>query len=333
MNRSEWDDLARVVDDADVVMMGSCPGWMQRRRAKTGKLTFYPIERMWKMPLYPWRFLNPRFLYGIQRLRRIANRPNSHYLAIGQYAARDMQAIRAFGNRMWAWGYFIDMRSQSFVLRPARPLRILWVGRMLRLKRIDLILRAVSRLRDHPGFGQLDIVGAGPERASLIRLARRLEMRDKCVFHEPVPSARVRELMEDTDVYVLASDRHEGWGVVANEAMAEGAVLVANEQAGAARVLVKDGITGFLFANDDVSGLARILGRLADNVKVREDIGNAAAAEIRRLWYPGVGAARLVALSRGLLGTGPMPQFDDGPCSRVPAGLSRQAAKEPGGTA
>lgn len=76
------------------------------------------------------------------------------------------------------------------------------------------------------------------------------------VFHEPVTSKRVRELMRQADVYILPSNRYERWGAMANGAMSDGAVLVANERAGAAPVLASHGRTGFLFEDGNVAALA-----------------------------------------------------------------------------
>ena len=127
---------------------------------------------------------------------------------------------------------------------------------MLRWKRVDVLLKAITTVCREPAFYRLDVVGTGPEKASLLKLAQKLNLGDKCVFHEPVSANRIRELMHQADIYVLPSNRYEGWGVVANEAMSDGAVLVASEQAGAAQVLIDHGRTGFLFPDGDVDRLA-----------------------------------------------------------------------------
>jgi glycosyltransferase involved in cell wall biosynthesis len=188
---------------------------------------------------------------------------------------------------------------------------------MVKCKRVDLLLHAVGNICCEPIFGRLDVVGVGPERGRLLKLARKLNLSDKCVFHEPVTPERVRQLMREADIYVLPSNRYEGWGVVANEAMSEGAVLVANEQAGAASVLVEHGKTGFLFRDGDVAGLTTILRTLLTDAALREGVRQAAWRELHSLWHPRVGAERLVALSRGLLGEAPMTEYLDGPCRHL----------------
>ena len=311
----ELERLTRIVCEADVAVLGACPDEVQAARVATGKLTFVTSERLWKKAFASWRMLNPRYARGVRRCKAIANRPNVHYLPIGAYATGDVRRIGAYGDRLWTWAYFAEIASNAPQARINQEPRILWVGRLLRWKRVDLLLKAVARVAREPALGGLDVVGCGPDKSRLLRLARRLDLEGKCVFHDPVPPNQARALMRQADIYVLPSDRHEGWGVVANEAMSEGAVLVANEQAGAARMLVDHGRTGFLFADGDVRGLAGILSSLLADSSLREAVRQAAWLEIQRLWHPRVGAERLLGLSQGLLGLAPMPRYTEGPCS------------------
>ena len=202
--------LTRLVCDAEVAVLGSCPQEVRAARAATGKLTFVMSERMWKTPFHWWRMLNPRFARGIRTFKDMANRDNVHALAIGAYAAADVRRIGAYGDRVWTFAYFAELASRPPQPRPRDKLRILWVGRMLNWKRVDLLLKAVARVCRHPAFGRVDIVGVGPEYNGLLKLARKLGLGDQCRFHEPVAADHVRELMRQADVYVLPSNRYEG---------------------------------------------------------------------------------------------------------------------------
>ena len=57
------------------------------------------------------------------------------------------------------------------------------------------------------------------------------------------------------DVFVFPS-RHDGWGVVVNEACAAGLPVIASRQTGAAHDLVRDGENGFVLDCEDVDGFA-----------------------------------------------------------------------------
>lgn len=314
---SDMERLRGLVCDADVAVLGACPQDIEAARISTGKLTFMMGERLWKQPFARWRMLNPRYARGVRRYKRIANRPNVHYLAVGAYAGEDARRIGAFGDRLWTWAYFADVPNQPPQPRTNGQIRVLWVGRMLKWKRVDLLLNAVARICHERTFGRLDVVGTGPDMPALVALSERLKLGDKCAFHPPVSPDRVRELMRQADIFVLSSDRHEGWGVVANEAMSEGAVLVANNQAGAAPLLIDHGRTGFLFEDGDVDSLAGILLALLANASHREAVRQAAWVEMQRLWHPRVGAERLMRLTNGLLGLAPVPVYQEGPCCRI----------------
>ncbi len=317
-NQAEMRMLVHEFLDADVAVVGACPREVLEARVATGKLTFYASERMLKKRFHHLRMLNPRYAYGIRRFRSVANQPNVHALAVGHYAPDDLKTIDSFNNRIWKWGYFVDIPSYLPEVPPKRPLKLLWCGRMLKWKRVDLLLKAVGKLKKSGCIGECLIVGDGPERQTLHTLARKLDLASEIVRFAPsVPFAEVRRLMRAADVYVLPSNRHEGWGAVAGEAMAEGCILVANEGAGASKDLVWDGETGLLFCDGDVDHLAGQLKRLALDYPARIRMRRAAWDQMQSLWHPRVAAERLVALCNGLLGNSRMPEFTTGPCSKV----------------
>lgn len=311
-------DVARqdhVTMAADVAILGQCPNATRRARARTGKLTFISTERYWKMPLYWWRFLNPRFLKGVAQIRSIANCRNVHYLPMGAGAATDARKIRCYGDRMWTWAYFTDVPDVLGERRHEGPIKLLWAGRMLPWKRVDLLLEAVAALKDDSRFGTLEIVGCGEEEERLKCMASRLHLGKHCVFHPPVSPAQVRAKMRDADAYVMPSGRDEGWGVVVNEAISEGCIVIANEEAGASRMLIRDRETGFLTVDGDYDGIVRAVTELMASPDRGMRIRMAAWRYLRENWSPEIAADRLLTLCGGLLGHSDMPCYADGPCS------------------
>lgn len=308
--------LSEIVCKADVAILGQCPKSIRAARAATGRLTFIMSERIWKKPHYWWRMLNPRYARGVSEFKKLVNRENMNYLAIGSGAADDVRRIDAFGDRIWTWAYFADVSREPPKPKDNGKVQILWVGRMLKWKRVDLLIRAVSLIRGDENFGHLHLVGSGAERIRLIDLVQKLELSRDCTFHDAMSADSVRRLMRAVDIYVLPSNRYEGWGVVANEAMSEGAVLVANEEAGATRVLVEPGKTGFIFRDGDVVELAKILRSLISNRILRENVRQAAWKKVCQVWHPRTGAERLIDLCNWKLGWAPKPSYESGPGTR-----------------
>ena len=72
-----------------------------------------------------------------------------------------------------------------------------------------------------------------------------------------IPTEEVRRTMRKSDIFLFTSNEGEGWGMVLSEAMAEGCVPVASYSAGATTELVKDGVNGFIYYNNNIEELYR----------------------------------------------------------------------------
>ncbi len=141
--------------------------------------------------------------------------------------------------------------------------KVLWVGRMLNLKRVDTLVRAC---RPHPNLKRVDTVasslhlalyGDGPEKSKLMRLAEKVnKVQSTVTFHDFVPIEQVRGLMRTHDVYVLPSNGFEGWGAVVSEALEEGMRVLGTIDAGSTATILP---SSHLFKSGDVKRLAQLL--------------------------------------------------------------------------
>lgn len=146
-------------------------------------------------------------------------------------------------------------------IRPAEvPLRtpgkVVTVGRLIPLKRIDRIMEALGRL---DGVG-LVIIGDGPERGPLEELARALHISDRVYFAGQRSQAETLSLMAACDLFVLNST-HEGFPHVVLEAMSLGLPVVATAVGGTPE-LIRDGENGRLLLPSDGQALHRALSKL-----------------------------------------------------------------------
>lgn len=115
--------------------------------------------------------------------------------------------------------------------------KVLWVGRLLRWKRVDTIIKAVGECAKSRKI-TLDIYGIGPEEAKLKKLAMRYG--DVIKFYPPVAINEVRKLMREHDVYVLSSNAYEGWGAVVSEAIEEGMAVIGTYEAGSSGTVLPE---------------------------------------------------------------------------------------------
>lgn len=317
-SESEQRNIDQRCLDADVMIWGDCPYRILQMRVAAGKLSLVSAERMLKKPFHRLRMMNPRYALGLARYRATVHHPMVHSLSIGYYAPQDLRTIGIFDDRVWRWGYFTSVPTEAPEQRPKRPLKVLWVGRMIDWKRVDTLIRAVGRICNLPWFGKCTIVGDGPERRKLLSLADSLKIdNSKIRFVPPVAAEQVQRLMREADVYVLPSNQMEGWGVVMNEAMAEGCAVVACAEAGASQVLIEDGVTGLLFRAGDYRQLTSLLERLGQDHSYLSRLGRQAWLRISKLWNARLAAERLVALCSGLAGQSAIPEYTDGPCAPI----------------
>ncbi len=125
------------------------------------------------------------------------------------------------------------------------PVKAVTVGRLIPLKRVDELLKA---LKEVPELG-LVVVGDGPERPRLERLAEELRVSDRVYFAGQRSKRETLCLMASCDFFVLNST-HEGFPHVVLEAMALGLPVIATAVGGTPEV-VRDGETGVLVSPRD----------------------------------------------------------------------------------
>lgn len=135
-----------------------------------------------------------------------------------------------------------------------------FAGRLLAHKRLDVLLRSLTMLRDaRPGHPTLTIFGDGPERARLERLSAELGLAGRVRFRGHVTGIEtVWEAFGNSRVAVQPSSR-EGFGLFPLEAMAAGLpVVYCDSPDSAVGELVRDGREG-VRCTADPAALARAL--------------------------------------------------------------------------
>jgi glycogen synthase len=140
---------------------------------------------------------------------------------------------------------------------------LLYFGRLEYEKGVQDLIAALPRIRRaHPGT-RLVVAGTGTAHDQLVAAAQTHRVRRSVTFTGHLPDADLAALLRAVDAVVLPS-RYEPFGIVALEAAAAGAPLVASTAGGLGEVVV-DGETGLSFPPGDLAGLAMAAGAvLAD---------------------------------------------------------------------
>ncbi len=124
-----------------------------------------------------------------------------------------------------------------------RPLRFLYCGQLIKRKGVDLLLEAFARLINEGENATLTFAGEGPLREEL-EASLSPAVSEKVDFLGFCPVDDLPVIFSESDVFLLPS-RHDGWGVVVNQAVAAGMPVIATDQVGAANDLLIPCENGF----------------------------------------------------------------------------------------
>ena len=119
-----------------------------------------------------------------------------------------------------------------------RTLRLLYAGRLLEWKGVDLALPAVAAVRHRGVPVQFTIVGSGPAEPKLKRLATELDMEEAVCWIKWMPRDQLHEMYRRHDVLLFPSLRDSG-GMVVLEALAHGLPVICTD-CGGPGVIVND---------------------------------------------------------------------------------------------
>ena len=154
--------------------------------------------------------------------------------------------------------------------------RILYVGRLIDLKGVDYLIRALPKVLKIFPETKLVVVGSGPMKDDLMNLSDRLNLSDKVIYIPKVPQEKLLEFYTSANLFVLPSvvnekGETEGLGVVLLEAMACGLPVIGSAVGGIPDI-IKDGETGLLARQKEPDSLAEKITKLFSDAPLRRKL-------------------------------------------------------------
>ena len=153
------------------------------------------------------------------------------------------------------------------------------MGRLVYLKRFDLLIRAFAKLVYRYPQWRLTIIGDGPLLTELKTLRDELGVADKVSFtgelKNPFPA------LKQADLFVLSS-RTEGFPLSLCEAMACGLPVISADLPGGPREIIRDGVDGMLVPPEDVDALEVAMDRLMSDEAERNRLASRAVEVTER---------------------------------------------------
>jgi glycosyltransferase involved in cell wall biosynthesis len=160
----------------------------------------------------------------------------------------------------------VDAVRGEYNFNPSRR-RIVFSGRLVKLKRVELLIEAFLSIAATRPDWDLVIVGDGPMRSTWEAMVpENLQNRTHWIGFVD-DQAKIGAIYQACDILCLTSD-YEAWSLVVMEAAAAGLAIVTSDVVGASADLIVEGDNGFIFKSGDVAHLSRALMSATDPVVV-----------------------------------------------------------------
>jgi glycosyltransferase involved in cell wall biosynthesis len=232
------------------------------------------VTSKFKVKLRPWLYRFAALMFN-----SFSSKHRLAVLAISNRAAYQHIQSGFSPSQVFSFGYFVPYRQLPNSKTPRRNgvIRLVFVGSLIHRKGLDILVQAVSNCKAQGCRVALDVYGYGDAGKYMPRLSDCISYRGLIAFGE------AQAVIAQYDALVLPS-RHDGWGVVVNEALLQGVPVIASENVGASCLVLASG-AGVIFQNEDVAGLANILQRLSADHHVLQ-AWRRQAANVKKLIAP-----------------------------------------------
>ncbi len=306
----------KLILESDVVIFGGVEDESYiAPRLEKGLFTVRYSERIYKEG--QWKRISPRGLLKKYHDHIRYRKSDVYLLCSGAYVADDFRLIGAYPGKMMKWGYFPQNYKYDIgelfaeKEKNAVPL-LLWTGRMIDWKHPEYAVELAKRLKEKGYVFYLKMIGGGEMKPQLESMVKEFGLEKEVTFLDFMSPSEVRRQMEKADIYLMTSDRKEGWGAVVNEAMNSGCVVVASHMVGATPTLIRHSVNGLVFRSENVDSLTEEVEKIINNACYRKEIGTSAYETIDTMWNPQNAANRLLEFCR----TKKTDAYMEGPCMR-----------------
>ena len=307
-----------LINEADVVIFGSCPFEMIEHRIKNNKLTFRYSERLFKDKALIRKFHPAMWKKYFSQCTKYKDK-NYYLLCASAYAAKDYAWFGAFKNKAYKWGYFpeVEQKDVDNLIEQKnlnKKLQIVWCNRLVKYKHPELAVMGGKFLKEKGYDFEIKVIGVGPLKEMAEMLIKKFGLEKYVLLMGSMPTQQVRENLESANIALLTADKGEGWGAVVNESMNSCCAVLCNKFTGSVPYLVEDEKSGLMYKNN--KEFFSKLDTLAKDSVLRDELGRNAYRSLTRNWNPTKAVENLDFLIDGLIKDKSIG-IKDGPCSKA----------------
>ena len=209
----------------------------------------YSSLKVW---VRPWLRLGmARILYAVSGARKPC------IVALSMAAKKQFLQAGFAPETVFSFGYFVPRQQKVLTTENnSGSLRLIFVGALIFRKGLDVLVDAIRILCQQGYKVELDIYGAGN--------TEKVKFVDLPVYsRRTLPFDQIQGAIAEHDILILPS-RHDGWGVVVNEALLQGVPVIVSSNVGAKQLLEWSG-AGLIFESENVNDLVDKIKIVIDN--------------------------------------------------------------------
>lgn len=320
-NDDEYEKAKKLALESDVVIIGSTTDELIEERLKQDKLTFRYRARI-------FIFLDGFFktIFDKEKMKLFFNRhikyrknKNLYLLCANAYGANDFNLFRLYKDKIYKWGYFLetnkyDIKELINKKEQNEKIQIVWVARFIKWKHPEIVLKLAKNLKQQNYNFNIKMLGTGILENKIREKIKKENLEDVIEVVGQVPSDKVKDYMEEANIFIGTSDSREGWGAVINESMNAGCVVIANQRMGSVPFLIKHKENGLMYNN--YKDLENYVKNAIENKELRETLGTNAYKTITEEWTSSIAANNLTDLFESIV-NGKEIEIKDGPASKA----------------
>lgn len=315
INEQTYEQCLKIINEADVVIAGSCPERMIQKRIRENKLTFRYSERPLKNKQHKWKYIWNFIKFNIKNPRN----KNLYMLCASAYTAADYAKFCLYNNKAFKWGYFPSVLKYDIedLCRKKEKRSIVWVGRMVNWKHPDDVIEVAKRLKEEQESFRLYMIGIGEMEQEIRNKVDLYGLSEQVILTGAMSPENVRKYMENSEIFLFTSDFQEGWGAVLNEAMNSGCAVIASHSCGSVPYLIENEKNGYIYQFGKNEQLYINLKRLLNNPEECRNIGMESYKTIINEWNAEIAAKRFCELVENIDSGKKEILYDHGPCSKA----------------
>jgi glycosyltransferase involved in cell wall biosynthesis len=250
-----------------------CEVFVQANVSLRGLWPLALVRRPWVVSHHSWYTRSDGRVAWQDRLKRRLVRHARASIAVSRAIAADLRSPSIVIPNCYRDELFRRLDGV------ARGRDLVFVGRLVSDKGVDLLLSALAQLRDQGRQPQLTVVGSGPEEGPLRAEAIRLGLEAQVRFLGTRTGEELVRLLNEHRILVVPSRYNEPFGIVALEGIACGCVVVGSAGGGLPEAI---GPCGRTFPNGDARSLAAELAELLSDPRAMAGYLSSAPAHLRQ---------------------------------------------------